>query len=130
MSKERGMLRQFKAKVVTVEDDKLVVSVTPQIESMDEFTPSGRMLVDSNQLAFIYILDSDEGYHYVVFQKETWEQLNDMLQNDVSVYLKGKGDILLELKEFQSELTYLLSNIKDNPNYGEQMNREVEKTFI
>ena len=90
---------------------------------------AGQMLVDSEKLAFVYLVDCKDGYHYVVFNRNQWPTLKESLEDKRPVYiLTAEGE--LELVQFHSELAYLLSNIQDNPNYGEKMNEEVRRVFF
>ncbi|MGB8002536.1 MAG: hypothetical protein WCF60_20885 [Anaerobacillus sp.] len=94
------------------------------------YQATGNMLVDSDSLSFVYLLDGGEGYTYIRFQEEVWPMLNNVLQKDVKVIITSESGETLELLEIKEELTYLVENIKDNSNYGEVMNQAVEKAFL
>lgn len=109
--------------------DKLLVKTNPPIDINRSIRATGQMLVDSKQLAFLYILDDEKEYKYVVFHEHTWSLLKRHLSESLPVFISSdSGEI--ELNAFYAELTYLLSNIKDNPNYGEKMNEVVERIFF
>ncbi len=97
---------------------------------LESYQPTGNMLVDSDSLSFVYLLDGGEGYTYIRFQEEVWPMLNNVLQKDLTVIITSEGGESLELVEIKEELTYLVENIKDNSNYGEEMNQAVEKAFL
>ncbi|MGA9287893.1 MAG: hypothetical protein WBV93_06030 [Anaerobacillus sp.] len=94
------------------------------------YQATGNMLVDSDSLSFVYLLDGGEGYTYIRFQEEVWPMLNNVLQKDLKVIITSESGEALELLEIKEELTYLVENIKDNSNYGEVMNQAVERAFL
>ncbi len=89
---------------------------------------SGQMLVDSDHLSFVYLMETEEGYTYIMISNKVWKELKVALTNNVSVFLSNKKERIL-LTSFQEELSYLIDNIKGNSNYGEQMVAEVEAVF-
>ena len=94
------------------------------------YTATGNMLVDSDSLSFVYLLDGGEGYTYVRFQEEAWPMLANVLEQDVRVTVTSEEGSSLELVDLKEELGYLIENIKGNSNYGEDMNQAVEKVFL
>ncbi|WP_226658544.1 hypothetical protein [Pseudalkalibacillus hwajinpoensis] len=94
------------------------------------YTATGNMLVDSDSLSFVYLLDGGEGYTYIRFQEEVWPMLANVLKQDVSVTVTSEEGSTLELVDIKEELGYLIENIKGNSNYGEEMNQAVEKAFL
>jgi Family of unknown function (UPF0738) len=88
---------------------------------------SGQMLVDSDNLAFIYIIEEQGEYQYIELTKCIWEELKIGLEQNLQVFLFGEGS--LELTNFQDELRYLIDNIEGNSNYGVEMVAEVERIF-
>ncbi|WP_347550702.1 hypothetical protein ABFG93_03575 [Pseudalkalibacillus hwajinpoensis] len=98
--------------------------------NLSTYKATGNMLVDSDSLSFVYLLDGGEGYTYIRFQEEVWPMLNNVLEKDLKVVVTSEAEETLELIEIKEELTYLVENIKDNSNYGEVMNQAVEKAFL
>ncbi len=110
-------------------EDTLTFSLNEKVD-LATYTATGNMLVDSDSLSFVYLLDGGEGYSYIRFQEEAWPMLNNILTNDLTVFASSEGGNSLELIEMKEELSYLVENIKDNSNYGEEMNQAVEKAFL
>lgn len=97
--------------------------------SLEEARPKGHMLVDSDHLSFIYILETDEDFIYVAIPYEFWNDVKQALAEEAAVVLKS-GEMELELTSFKEELTYLIENIDGNANYGEQMEQAVKEIFL
>jgi hypothetical protein len=95
---------------------------------LENLKASGQMLVDSDHLSFVYLMETEEGYTYIMISNKVWKELKVALTNNVSVFLSNKKERIL-LTSFQEELSYLIDNIKGNSNYGEQMVAEVEAVF-
>ncbi|PWA12694.1 hypothetical protein DCC39_04455 [Pueribacillus theae] len=123
------MAARYEAVQIRIEENRVIASVSPSMENIQSFSPSGQMLVDSENLAFLYILDSEEGYQYVSFRHDLWETLKEGINQDMHVFIENNNN-MIELKDFYTELAYLIHNIKDNPNYGERMEKEVETNFF
>ena len=94
-----------------------------------EMKPMGQMLVDSDQLSFIYVVDKDDDYTYISIPESTWPKLKNALENSAEVYITDQKDQTL-LTDFHEELSYLIENIKGNSNYGEAMVEKVEALFV
>jgi hypothetical protein len=97
--------------------------------SLEEARPKDHMLVDSDHLSFIYILETDEDFIYVAIPYEFWRDVKQALAEEAAVVLKS-GGLELELTSFKEELTYLIENIDGNANYGEQMEQAVKEIFL
>jgi Family of unknown function (UPF0738) len=97
--------------------------------SLKEARPKDYMLVDSDHLSFIYILETDEEFIYVAIPYEFWSDVKQALAEEAAVVLKS-GELELELTSFKEELTYLIENIDGNANYGEQMEQAVKEIFL
>ncbi len=91
-------------------------------------TPAMKMITDSEELAFVYLLDEDEGYTYIHFPKETWPYMAKALDSGNDPYLMW-NDEKLPLRGFVEELTMLVYNIEGNDNYGEAFTTAVEQEF-
>ncbi|MEH7390696.1 MULTISPECIES: hypothetical protein [unclassified Bacillus (in: firmicutes)] len=90
--------------------------------------PMEQMLVDSDNLSFIYITDMDEEYTYLAIPQTIWSQLKEALDLEFKVYLTDGKD-RIHLPGFIEEFGYLIENIKGNSNYGEDMVKKVESIF-
>jgi hypothetical protein len=88
----------------------------------------GQMLVDSDQLAFIYILETADEFVYAGLPHTIWTELREAKDKGLKVILKIKEQNL-ELVDLFEELDYLLENIKGNANYGEEMEEKVVELF-
>ena len=90
--------------------------------------PAGKMITDSDEKAFIYLLDENDGYIYLKFPQKVWPLLVETLHSKVNPVLKW-GTERIELVGFLDELQSLIYNIEGNYNYGEDFTTAVEKTF-
>ncbi|OIK11160.1 hypothetical protein BIV60_18580 [Bacillus sp. MUM 116] len=97
-------------------------------EAIHHLQPAEQILVDSDNLSFIYLMEDKEEYAYIAFPEETWEFLKTAVENKLSVYLSF-NDQQIELPQFTEELEYIISNIKGNGNYGDEMVTKVEENF-
>lgn len=120
-----------KIKIMNAEwnkNEELVLQVE-EGASILEMKPMGQMLVDSDQLSFIYVVDKDDDYTYISIPEATWPKLKKTLENAAAVYITDQKEQLL-LTDFHEELSYLIENIKGNSNYGEVMVEKVEALFV
>ena len=122
------MTKRLTVSDATIDKDRFIVTLSETIHS-DKLQASGRMLVDSDQLAFIYIVDSDDGYIYLQFKTELWPKLKAALVQGCPAFLVMDDRKPLELSNFHKEINYLIENISENPNYGEQTVAEVGRYF-
>ncbi|WP_226530480.1 hypothetical protein [Metabacillus niabensis] len=113
-----------------VEDHVLILEpgeISSGLEQSD-VKAQGQMLVDSDQLAFIYILESGDEFVYASLPHQIWPQLKEALDKEYKVAMKLKAK-QIELENLTEELRYLLENIKDNANYGDEMESKVVELF-
>lgn len=96
--------------------------------NLSQLKPTGQMLVDSDNFSFIYLVERDSEYSYIVCKDEFWPGFKKAIEEDVPVYLTN-GIEKCELSGFLEELSYLIENIKGNSNYGEKMVAKVEENF-
>ncbi len=109
-------------------DEKLCLK-SSSVMDVSSLSPTGRMLADSDQLAFIYILETAADYVYVSISKEFWPELKKALsKHSIGSLVINNQEIVLEGME--EELQYLINNIKGNANYGDEMVKEVEGAFL
>jgi Family of unknown function (UPF0738) len=112
------------------EENKLILHV-PNESSKEllEWKDSERMLVDSDGLAFIYVLENNEGFIYISIDHNHWFEIKNALQKAADVIIRNEKGNELTLSAFSREMEFLTENIKGNANYGQQMEDEVVKVF-
>ncbi|MBB4824462.1 hypothetical protein HNO89_001684 [Sporosarcina luteola] len=93
-----------------------------------EGVPSKKMITDSDELAFVYLLETDEGYTYIHFPLDVWPQMAQVLASGKQPILQW-NDEEIGLPGFVEELTMLVFNIEGNDNYGEEFSTAVEREF-
>ncbi|WP_261132609.1 hypothetical protein [Bacillus sp. Marseille-Q3570] len=91
--------------------------------------PSEQVLVDSDALSFIYILETADSFIYVSFPKEQWHALKTVITEKKDAFLRLSNHEPLSLKGLKGELEYLIDNISGNANYGNEMMKSVEEIF-
>ncbi|WP_018921489.1 hypothetical protein [Salsuginibacillus kocurii] len=96
-------------------------------QELKEITPTERLLTDSNDFAFVYIVDQGGMFTQVRFAEHTWPVLNEARKERLPVVLAEAPEI--ELTSFHSELDFLLENIPGNNNYGEDFEHVVAQAF-
>lgn len=110
-------------------ENKELLLITESAADIAGLSATGQMLVDSDQLAFIYIVENEESYQYISIPENTWPAVQDGLAAGAAAYLTASDDTKLKLEGFFEEMEYLISNIKGNSNYGEEMVAKVEQVF-
>jgi Family of unknown function (UPF0738) len=112
------------------EQNKLYLNVSEEVsQQLSEWKDSERMLVDSDGLAFIYVLENNEGFIHIAIGSSHWADAKKALLERVAVVIRNEIGEELELTAFSSEMDYLTENIQGNANYGQQMEEEVIKIF-
>lgn len=94
----------------------------------ENITVGGRMITDSDSLAFVYLLEDESGYHYVKFGQDVWPMLVNSLQLSENPKLQF-GETEFILHKFKEELEMLIFNIEGNDNYGADFSKAVEDAF-
>ncbi|OIJ10119.1 hypothetical protein BKP35_13465 [Anaerobacillus arseniciselenatis] len=124
------MAKKIQVTKLAVDEREVKVFVSEQqFFTNKNIQAEGRMLADSDQLSFIYILDVEDDYIYVSFPKETWNDLNIALQKSLPLFLQVDEENRVPLIQFHEELQYFISNINENSNYGEKMVEVVSQFF-
>lgn len=90
--------------------------------------PSGKMITDSDEMAFVYLFEEEEGYRPIHFKQAIWPVMVDVLKSATDPILIREEE-RIPLVGFNDELTMLIYNIEGNNNYGEVFSEAVEKTF-
>lgn len=93
-----------------------------------ELSCTKQMLVDSDEHAFIYIVEENGAFSYLRFREPLWSQLVELVlaQRDPIIHI---GQQQMVLQQFAEELEALLYNIEGNSNYGELFVEKVETAF-
>ena len=110
---------------ITENEIEFFIDETEPAESIEA---SGQMLTDSDNQAFVYLLDTGTEYIYVQFDIHTWPALTKALQLK-KVPLLTWGKQIMPLADFHEELWMLVENIEGNDNYGEAFRTAVEQAF-
>ena len=97
-------------------------------KQLSQFQPTGQVLADSDNVAFLYLIDENDAYSYLRFDQSIWPQLVHMILSEQKAFLTV-DDGAFELNEFSNELISLLYNIEGNGNYGETFVQAVEEAF-
>ncbi|MCP3742204.1 hypothetical protein [Rossellomorea sp. BNER] len=97
--------------------------------SLKGLEPTGQIIVDSDNLSFIYLAETEENYAHIRLEENVWEDVKEALEKELSVFVVHDHESL-ELESFQEELSYLIENIEGNGNYGEEMVSRVESVFL
>ncbi|OLP64833.1 hypothetical protein BACPU_21530 [Bacillus pumilus] len=111
----------------TLTENRLILTIQSE-EPIQKAKASGQMLVDSDHFAFVYILETEESFTYLILGENTWAPLKEAIDREIPVYLTAE-ETSLELIQLHQELNYLIDNIKDNANYGD-MEEKVKSTFL
>lgn len=99
-----------------------------EIKQLSQLQPTGQVLADSDNGAFLYVIDENDAYSYLRFNQSIWPQLVHMILSDQKASLTV-DDGSVELTDFTNELKSLLFNIEGNGNYGETFVQAVEEAF-
>ncbi|MGN7477102.1 hypothetical protein ACTHOQ_04540 [Solibacillus silvestris] len=97
-------------------------------KQLSQLQSTGQVIVDSDNEAFLYIIEENDAYSYISFSHVVWPQLLQMLMSGQQPYLKVE-DGTMPLAQFVDELKGLLYNIEGNSNYGDHFVEAVEKAF-
>ncbi|MCL7749140.1 hypothetical protein [Halalkalibacter alkaliphilus] len=124
-------MKKLEVSKIVVEKDQYTAIMQGEIdvELAETLQAGGRMLVDSDGLAFIYILEDESAFYYVNFSQETWPQLREVLSQSATLALRLNKEIEIELSSIVEELSFLTDNIEGNSNYGEEMEKAVQEIF-
>lgn len=93
-----------------------------------QIQPAGQMLADSDNVAFIYVVEEEAGYSYLKIPQDFWSNFGPLLKTEQNPILLI-NDQEIELINFTEELTMLLLNIEGNDNYGNFFVETVEREF-
>ncbi|AST90623.1 UPF0738 family protein [Sutcliffiella cohnii] len=123
------MQKRIEIKETLVNSQQLQLLADEVAFSLEEVQASNQMLVDSDQLSFIYKLETATEFVYVSISHSFWSAIKNAVEEKKAIVLVV-GKIALLLTQFAEELQYLVENIKDNANYGEDMEKKVTEVFF
>lgn len=122
------MRKTLTLKNSTWEENNLLFAVEGDV-SLETLTPTGQMIVDSDQAAFVYLAENEDEYIYLYIFENDWANLKEALDKQARVYAM-QGESELGLASITEELEYLVQNIEGNSNYGEELVTKVESFFL
>lgn len=93
-----------------------------------QIQPAAQVIADSDNEAFIYIVEEDGVFSYLRFSRSIWPQLVEVLKRKKDPSLRV-GAQQIVLTNFFEELSMLLFNIEGNSNYGDVFVQAVEQSF-
>ncbi|WP_209125547.1 hypothetical protein [Alkalihalobacillus sp. BA299] len=116
-------MKQIDVNKISTKKDKIILHIAKPLAKNEAVSlqAAGRMLADSDQLAFIYLLEDEEKYRHVSIPEQLWSELRTHLNEVDRVYIELNHELEIECTYFKDEFNYLLDNIQDNSNYGEKM---------
>lgn len=118
--------------VTSTEIQDNIIQFNTNSENLPEnltLEPSGQVLVDSDSLSFIYILETDDSFIYVSIPKDHWTGLKKVMEEEKEAVLNLSDHQTISLKGLKDEMDYLTQNISGNANYGSEMMSSVEEIF-
>ncbi|WP_339149657.1 MULTISPECIES: hypothetical protein [unclassified Sutcliffiella] len=122
------MQKRIEIKNTSWNEHQLLLEADTVSFPLEQVTASNQMLVDSDNLAFIYKLETATEFIYVSINDDFWMDLKQALEDKKAIVLLVDKLALL-LTNIEEELGYLIENIRDNANYGEEMERRVNEIF-
>ncbi|MDQ0255386.1 hypothetical protein J2S74_002768 [Evansella vedderi] len=111
---------------------EILISASEPIDYLKKLHAAGQILVDSNDLAFVYILEDPDNFVHIRLPINLWGSLEELRNRETpifAVFSTPENQMKLELSHFFTELNSLIENIRGNANYGEEMVNAVEKNF-
>ncbi|WP_156969488.1 UPF0738 family protein [Jeotgalibacillus campisalis] len=100
-----------------------------QTDEIGKLEPTGQVIVDSEELSFVYLAEEKSEYTYLYLPDFIWPELIEAMKKNqkINVHI---GENKMELKQLEEELNDLVLNIEGNSNYGDAMVEKVESIFI
>jgi hypothetical protein len=121
----RKMKKKINILHAIITEDTLLLETN---EPINDLVPGEQILVDSDHYAFIYLMEQQEDYTYIVLPEQIWSSLKQAQEKMLRVMI-GNNDHQMELSQFHEEFEYVINNIKGNSNYGSEMVAKVERMF-
>lgn len=110
-------------------------SLYGQLPFGETITPMERVLVDSDHKQIVYIVESEDQWHYIRFPETVWARLDEVIAQSGDLFLiisltdKGEPARSIPLKKMAEECRELVANIRHNANYGPELPELVEVKF-
>ncbi|PGZ96507.1 hypothetical protein COE51_17000 [Bacillus pseudomycoides] len=123
------MQNKIQVKSVEKRENALIFCAENTELRVDGLKARSHVLVDSDNLSFLYILENETSFIYVSIPHTCWEELKNAMKNDETMFVRIH-DVEIELEQMKEELEYLIGNIEGNANYGEELVNTVEKVFL
>ncbi|MFD1735337.1 hypothetical protein ACFSCX_02050 [Bacillus salitolerans] len=123
------MSNKIKINHIEWKSDQLLMYSDDKSGTQKSLTATGRVLADSDDLAFIYILETEQEYVYISIPSDYWIDLKKVMEGNHEVILHIHNETII-LEGILEELQYLISNIEGNSNYGTEMVDKVEQIFL
>ncbi|WDW09683.1 hypothetical protein [Priestia aryabhattai] len=112
-----------------MKSNELHLKADPIETEIEQLEDTKQMLVDSDNMSFVYVVDINDQFMYVGLSDNIWANLKHVLHKDMKVFLEINKEVI-ELSAVKEELSYLISNIEGNVNYGDKMVARVEEVFL
>ncbi len=112
-----------------MKSNELHLKADPIETKIEQSEDTKQMLVDSDNMSFVYVVDINDQFMYVGLSDNIWANLKHVLHKDMKVFLEINKKVI-ELSAVKEELSYLISNIEGNVNYGDEMVARVEEVFL
>jgi hypothetical protein len=112
-----------------MKSNELHLKADPIETKIEQLEDTKQMLVDSDNMSFVYVVDINDQFMYVGLSDNIWANLKHVLHKDMKVFLEINKEVI-ELSAVKEELSYLISNIEGNVNYGDEMVARVEEVFL
>ncbi|PFL00917.1 hypothetical protein COJ01_16140 [Priestia megaterium] len=112
-----------------MKSNELHLKADPIETKIEQLEDTKQMLVDSDNMSFVYVVDINDQFMYVGLSDNIWANLKHVLHKDMKVFLEVNKEVI-ELSAVKEELSYLISNIEGNVNYGDEMVARVEEVFL
>ncbi|MCM3773543.1 MULTISPECIES: hypothetical protein [Priestia] len=112
-----------------MKSNELHLKADPIETEIEQLEDTKQMLVDSDNMSFVYVVDINDQFMYVGLSDNIWANLKHVLHKGMKVFLEINKEVI-ELSAVKEELSYLISNIEGNVNYGDEMVARVEEVFL
>jgi len=123
------MQNKIQVKSVEERENALIFCAENTEIEVKELSARNHVLVDSDHLSFLYILENESAFIYVSIPHTYWEAMNGAMKSDKAMFVRV-NNIEIELEQLKEEVEYLIENIEGNANYGEELVTAVEKVFL
>ena len=109
------MQNKIQVKSVEKRENALIFCAENSEIEVKGLSARNHVLVDSDNLSFLYILENESSFIYVSIPHTCWEAMHEAMNNDVVMFVRV-NDIEMELEGLKEEVEYLVENIEGNAN--------------